>query len=300
MVYRRYVASEMLLEATQRHQIHLSLLVAETGLWAHPEVDQCLISQSGCAAMFPTVRRARTSKGENRGQTIDGIRLDDNTYANMAIKRALGLDRSEVDVFEACHIWPKTCYDQRFHTAIANLVLLPRALAGLSDHDPEIQASLQYHAFELYSWHPEGTTAPQKPAFYPTKWRPPAPPHSAARTRVVPSARRLANDSDPSYAGGGMPPEERRLVTIRIREWATRPDLNVHRIIGMVVRRGSMSRYQLVGEVDRLTNSKNAYGAVSSLLTTKGNAYGRVFEDVAGTIRLHPALEDEIRSHRWS
>jgi hypothetical protein len=290
----------MLLQATQRHQIHLSLLVADTALWAHPEVHQRLISQTGCAAIFPTVRRARTSKGESRCQTIDGIRLDDSTYANTAIKRALGLDRSEVDGFEACHIWPKTCYDQRFHTAIANLVLLPRALAGLSDHDPEIQASLQYHAFELYSWHPEGTTAPQKPAFYPTKWRPPEPPNSPSRTYVVRNDRPARNHSDPTDAGGGVPPEERGLVTMRIREWATKPELNVHRIIGMVVRRGSMSRYQLVGEVDRLTNSKNAYGAVSSLLTTKGNAYGRVFEDVAGTIRLHPALEDEIRSHRWS
>ena len=34
----KYVASEMLLEAANRHQIHLSILVAETGLWANAKV----------------------------------------------------------------------------------------------------------------------------------------------------------------------------------------------------------------------------------------------------------------------
>jgi len=38
MVSKKYVASEMLLEAVNRHQIHLSALVAETGLWVHPDV----------------------------------------------------------------------------------------------------------------------------------------------------------------------------------------------------------------------------------------------------------------------
>jgi hypothetical protein len=36
MASKKYVASEILLEAAKRHQIHLSVLVAETGLWAAP------------------------------------------------------------------------------------------------------------------------------------------------------------------------------------------------------------------------------------------------------------------------
>src|SRR5437762_445526 len=138
----KYRGSAMLLEAMQRNQIHLSVLVAETGLWAHPDVHLRLLRESGCVARYPNVRRARLGQGEKRGQVVDGIRLDDNSYANLAIKRALGLGRNEAEGFEACHVWPRTCYDQRWHTALANLVLLPRALAGLSDHDQEIQAAL--------------------------------------------------------------------------------------------------------------------------------------------------------------
>jgi len=43
--------------------------------------------------------------------------MDDNTYANVAIKRTLGVSRTDLLGFEACHIWPMTCYDERYHTA---------------------------------------------------------------------------------------------------------------------------------------------------------------------------------------
>ncbi|HMG75201.1 MAG TPA: hypothetical protein VK582_17005 [Pyrinomonadaceae bacterium] len=53
----RYVASEMLIEAAQRHNIHLSVLVAETALWAHPDVHARLLSETGTTAP-PTRGRA--------------------------------------------------------------------------------------------------------------------------------------------------------------------------------------------------------------------------------------------------
>jgi len=86
----------------------------------------------------------------------------------------------------------------------------------------------------------------------------------------------------------------------KVQEWASQPHLNVHRIIGIVARRGSMSRHQLATEIERVTNSKNGYGAISSLLTNRGHSYGRVFQDVGGMISLHPAVEKEVRSRRWS
>jgi HNH endonuclease len=98
-----------------------------------------------------------------------------------------------------------------------------------------------------------------------------------------------------------MSADERRLVIGRIREWATKTHLNVHRIIGIVVRAGgTIPLDQLVRETERITKSKNAYGAIASLLTSKANAYGRVFEDVEGTIRIHPDVEMEVRAHSWS
>jgi hypothetical protein len=287
----------MLLEAANRHQIHLSILVAETGLWANPEVHTRIVRETGGAAMVPTCRRARTGQGEKRGQVIDGIRLDDNTYANVALKRALGIHRLQLEGFEVCHIWPRTCYDQRFHTAVANMVLLPRSLAALSDHDAEIQASLQYRAYELYGWYPEGAAVPVRPAFYPTNWREPEPRPSGVtrRSRVI---RVAPDETDISDL---MSPEEAAVIIRRVQEWSRKPQLNVHRIIGIVNRSAEgVARDALVAEVSRVTTTKNAYGAIASLLTSKGNAYGRVFEDVDGIIRLHPMIQGYVRSLQWS
>lgn len=113
--------------------------------------------------------------GELRAQIKDGERLDDNSYANNALKRALGRPHGKLVGFEVCHIWPQSCYDARYHTVLANLVLLPRPLAGLTDHDPEIQAALQFRAFELYHWFPADVPAPQRPEYYPANWREPEP-----------------------------------------------------------------------------------------------------------------------------
>ncbi len=293
----KYVASEMLLEAANRHQIHLSILVAETGLWANAEVHRRIVRETGGAAMVPNCRRARTAQGEKRGQVIDGIRLDDNTYANVALKRALGLHRLQLEGFEVCHIWPRTCYDQRFHTAVANMVLLPRSLAGLSDHDAEIQASLQYRAYELYGWYPEGADVPAKPAFYPTNWREPEPLPSGVSRR----SGEIGGEPNETDKSDLMSPEESALIIRRVQEWSRKPQLNVHRIIGIVNRSGDgVARDELIAEIGRATTTKNAYGAIASLLTSKGNAYGRVFEDVDGIIRLHPMIEDYVRSLRWS
>jgi len=94
----------------------------------------------------------------------------------------------------------------------------------------------------------------------------------------------VANETDRNSNLAGMSAEERRIVIRKIREGASRPDLNVHRIIGIVVRRGTVSRHQLVAEIERVTRSRNASGALASLLTSRGNSYGRVLEDVNGTI----------------
>ena len=170
-----YVASELLTESALRHGIRLDLLVAETGLWASPEVHRRLAASANGPAFFPNRRRYRAGQGEQRGQRLGDVVLDHNSYANVAIKRAIGVPRADVKGFEACHIWPLTCYDERCHTVIANLVLLPRALAGLTDHSPEIQRALQFRSWELYGWCPEGKPQPTKPSGYPTTWREPMP-----------------------------------------------------------------------------------------------------------------------------
>ena len=117
------------------------------------------------------------------------------------------------------------------------------------------------------------------------------------------SLRRIATSSRSSSltVETTMSDEERQIVTARIRQWSTKPNLNVHRIIAIVLRAGgTISRSELVRETEQITGSKNAYGAIASLLTSKGNAYGRVLEEVRGTVRIHPDVEAEIRSRSWA
>ena len=72
-------ASAELREALARHRIHLAPLVAELGLWASPEVHRRLLSLTGSAAWFPTIRRLRPGQGEEVGRSADGGRLDNNS-----------------------------------------------------------------------------------------------------------------------------------------------------------------------------------------------------------------------------
>lgn len=286
----KIVASELLFEAVKRHNIHLSLLVADTGLWANPEFHNRLVRDTGSAAMFPKVRRARLSQSEHRGQIVDGVRFDDNSYANVAIKRAAGLGKS-AEGFEACHIWPLTCYDERYHTAIANIVLLPRALAGLSDHAIEIQTALQFRALELYGWFPKGAPKPVKPEFYPSNWREPQP--DTVNVSTPRTVSQTASDE--------LSQEKRRELADRIVDWSRNPNLNVHKIIALVIQAHyGISRSDLVKQVAEFTQSKSPYGAVASLLTDGGNAYGRVFADFDGLIRIHPEVDEQVHALMWS
>ena len=283
----KIIASELLLESLGRHQIHLSLLVADTGLWTNPEYHHRLVRDTGHVALFPRVRRARAGQGEEPNQIIDGVRLDSNNYANVAIKRAIGINRRLVEGFEACHIWPLTCYDERYHTAPANIVLLPRAIAGLSDHDAEIQKALQYRAFELYGWWPEDRDQPVRPDFYPSEWAEPQP---------YPASRSSARASN-----SGTDPKEFGLVRAsRVRRWSEKPNLNAHKIVGLVAERtGGVRRDELVRRVAEITGSRNAYGAVAGMITESGG-YGGVLVERGGVVRIHPDLESLVGSLTWT
>lgn len=176
----RLVAEDVLTEACDALGVRLPALIASTTIWASPGVVQALEADGGC--WYPGTRRYRVGAGEKKGEIKDGVRLDDNTYANYAIKRAIGLSHAAVKGFAVCHIWPGTTYDERYHTAIQNLVLVPAQLAGLTDHDAGVEASLTFRAYELYGWHPTEAAPPQRPADYPSTWREPMPFNEGARS----------------------------------------------------------------------------------------------------------------------
>lgn len=150
---KTFDAKENLKAACIKHNVHLSALIADTALWAHPNTHYRQIELHGSPAVYPGIRRLRIGQGERRKIT-NGVGLDDNSYANGLIKRSLGFRAGQAVGYECCHIWPNSCYDTRYHTVIANLVLIPAALASLTDYDPDVQAALQFRAYELYGWHP--------------------------------------------------------------------------------------------------------------------------------------------------
>jgi hypothetical protein len=166
-------AQVILQEAASSLNISLTDLVAAAALWVHPHIHRRLVKETGSATWFPNTRRTSPTN-ERRGQLIGGILLDDNTFANNAIKLAIAGSRDEFVGFETCHIWENSCYDEHCHTALANLVLLPRSLASLSDHCKEVSAVLKYRSWELYQWHPPTDSPPLQPESYPKEhiWRP--------------------------------------------------------------------------------------------------------------------------------
>lgn len=132
----------------------------------------------------------RAKNGEQRRQTINGIILDDNTMANQAIKKAVlkglekyGIHKTDIKIFkgfEACHIWEKTCYDERYHTSVANLVLIPREIAGLTDHCDAVKELLKYESFNRFGFNPyDDENTPNEPKNYDNlTWRStPTPPN---------------------------------------------------------------------------------------------------------------------------
>lgn len=164
--------STLLMDGCEKLGIRLPELVAACSLWASPEVFRLLRADNDLGVWYPNFRRARS--GETRRTTSpDGILLDDNTYANRAMKQALPAGAKGFDNCTVCHVWAISCYDERYHTCIANLVILPSALASLSDYDPQVRAALQFRSWELYGWHPHDRERPLRPESYPRNWREP-------------------------------------------------------------------------------------------------------------------------------
>ena len=115
-------------------------------------------------------RYQRKKNGQTKGTTVIGSNViyDDNTMAQVAIKNAVKLSLPHLKCVDfkdymACHIWDKTCYDSRFHTSVFNLVLVPKAIAGLTDFNDAVKEMLQYESARRFGVYPEGTNKPKEP-----------------------------------------------------------------------------------------------------------------------------------------
>lgn len=284
---RQFNAEKILEEALQKHNINLATLVAETALWANPDVHKRL-AEKGNLAWFPKIRRAR-GKTEKRGNfSEEGIKFDDNTAANQAIKKAIGINRKDINGYETCHIWEKTCYDERYHTAVANLVLLPRSLASLTDHYKPIKEMLKYRAYELYGWHPEGTEVPKKPNDYVLNWRDPEPDILGQK-----SLRKVKTKTSSELI-------DKQSIERKLSGWYKNKNLNVHKIINLLLENEVINKDKFIELLKAKKISRNPYGAVSSLMSNKGNSYGIVFKvDEENNLYFHPYVVDHLCKIGW-
>ena len=161
-------------------------LVAQSAIFCPKEIFEMVkkgelgsrenIGVGNIYASWYNCKYQRATPQQKRRECIDGIILDDNTFANTAIKMAIlkglekygvhGNEKQIIRGFEACHIWPKTCYDARYHTSVANIVLLPREIAGLTDHCQAVEDLLKYEAWKRFGFKPDAADIPVKPKNY--------------------------------------------------------------------------------------------------------------------------------------
>lgn len=132
-------------------------------------------------ASWDCMKSKRGHSYEKKGSVCNGITIDDNTRANKTIKQAvletLGIYGAAATKmftgFEACHIWGDA-HDEKYYQSIMNLVLVPRSLAALTDHNQYVIDVLTYKVFELYGPLPlpAGMPQPAKPKDYDKiQWR---------------------------------------------------------------------------------------------------------------------------------
>lgn len=140
-------------------------MVVRTAIWAP---DQAYHAQKDSELVHV---RKRPSDSRKKGTCDEnGHILDDNSYPNRCIKAALknylGYTVAQNE-YNVCHIWDeftngdKTCYDPRYFANLGNLVLVPKALASLTDYLPQVKNALKVRAYQLFKLIPEGESISQ-------------------------------------------------------------------------------------------------------------------------------------------
>ena len=117
-------------------------------------------------AVFPTVRNNyKRATGEHKDGKF--LMYDDNTTPKWALvwSHATFGKTKELLGWRIAHVWEK-CDQVESYTRLENLLLVPAAYSGLTDHDGPLAPYLRYHAYKHYKWRPEDEQDPKEPAEY--------------------------------------------------------------------------------------------------------------------------------------
>jgi hypothetical protein len=155
------------------YRLDLVKIVAATSYLAHPATVQML-----CRAVFPAVRsRNKTPRFSTKcwklcetncqGDCSSPVAMyDDNTTPRWALLWAHGYKiASHPSGWTFAHVWT-AADDIDSYTHLANIVMVPEPLAGLTDKEGPLTSYLKYHAFAIYGWKPKDAPVPVKPDSY--------------------------------------------------------------------------------------------------------------------------------------
>jgi len=85
----------------------------------------------------------------------------------------------------------------------------------------------------------------------------------------------------------------------KIRIWACKPNLNVHKIIAIVAEKKQLYKIELLNLIEKSGMSKNPNGTLLSLMSNKGNSYGKVLFEENELISFVPEITERINMYNW-
>jgi hypothetical protein len=174
-------------------------LVASNSMW---------VSKSVCTkigTVFP--QTIRTSKREDRGRVVNGLTLYDNHPAQDAFWAAIGSNGRHFENANVCHVYSERgVQDPQHFTRLANLLVLPKSLASLSDSDVgPVRDILRYRTYKLYGYRGPDRKRPPRPAYYPKVWAQSSELDPQTESRVLTKLRRWKKER-PWYRRAGQHP----------------------------------------------------------------------------------------------
>ena len=141
-------------------------LIEKTARWVDPTTFHYLpvwFPEHARGSLFYKSSWSEPQMNRNSQTGVSVHKRESNTYANKALKQALGLRSTDkTPNWSCCHIWglddPSfqvsnvVVQDRRFFSCVANMVLLPSPLKAFTDVMVDVKMMLRVCALHLYNW----------------------------------------------------------------------------------------------------------------------------------------------------
>ena len=190
-------------------------------------------------------------KGEEYHVKGECFIWDGNAAINSKFKQLTSMQKCKN--YMVCHIYGGLSHNPEIFSSTANLVLLPKVLAGLSDHCGIIQDLLAHRAYQMFKWYP------QSEGFFMPEYN--------KDFAQLPWKEQVPDEEWKSDKPQNM--EE------RLRRWAQIKDSIVYQVIEKVKEeKDGITRKDLINKLSDIASNPSV--TISSLMSEKGNSYGKL------------------------